>query len=63
MSAVPTPARAEATLEGDGLVVNLGGAWRITQPLPVLAEGAGRQPAARGAAAHGRAWSAGTARS
>jgi phospholipid/cholesterol/gamma-HCH transport system permease protein len=34
MSAVPTPARAEATPEGESLVVNLGGAWRITQPLP-----------------------------
>jgi len=27
-------ARAEATLEGETLVVNLGGAWRITEPLP-----------------------------
>lgn len=35
MNAVPTHARAEATLEGDSLVVNLGGAWRITRPLPV----------------------------
>ena len=34
MSMVPTYARAEATLEGDRLTVNLGGAWRITQPLP-----------------------------
>ena len=34
MSAVPTPARAEAAPEGESLVVNLGGVWRITQPLP-----------------------------
>jgi phospholipid/cholesterol/gamma-HCH transport system permease protein len=34
MSGVPTPARADAALEGDQLVVTLGGAWRITDPLP-----------------------------
>jgi phospholipid/cholesterol/gamma-HCH transport system permease protein len=34
MSAVPTPARAEALLEGDRLVVTLGGAWSITRPQP-----------------------------
>ena len=35
MTAVPTHARAEAVPAGDALVVNLGGVWRITQPLPV----------------------------
>ena len=34
MTAVPTPARAEAVLEGDLLVVNLGGVWRVTGPQP-----------------------------
>jgi phospholipid/cholesterol/gamma-HCH transport system permease protein len=35
MTVVPTQARAEAVSTGDALVVNLGGVWRITQPLPV----------------------------
>jgi phospholipid/cholesterol/gamma-HCH transport system permease protein len=40
-------ARAEATLEGDRLVVNLGGAWRITQPLPAWSKVLGdRRPRA-----------------
>jgi phospholipid/cholesterol/gamma-HCH transport system permease protein len=34
MSVVPNPARAEARLEGDRLVVNLAGDWRITRPQP-----------------------------
>lgn len=34
MSAVPTPAHAEAVLEGDRLTVTLGGAWRLTQAQP-----------------------------
>jgi phospholipid/cholesterol/gamma-HCH transport system permease protein len=34
MTVVPTQARAEAVSTGDALVVNLGGIWRITQPLP-----------------------------
>ena len=47
MSAVPTHARAEATLEGETLVVNLGGTWRITEPLPVWARVlGGRRPRA-----------------
>jgi phospholipid/cholesterol/gamma-HCH transport system permease protein len=43
------PARAEATLEGDRLVVKLGGAWRITQPLPTWSKVLGeRRPRAVG---------------
>lgn len=34
MSAAPNPARAETTLDGNSLTVNLGGGWHITQPQP-----------------------------
>ncbi len=34
MPAVPVKASAETVVEGDDLVVTLGGAWRITGPLP-----------------------------
>jgi phospholipid/cholesterol/gamma-HCH transport system permease protein len=47
MSAVPTPARVETTVDGDRLLVDLGGAWRITDPLPVWSEVIGdRRPRA-----------------
>lgn len=34
MTEPQTPARADATVEGDGLVVRLGGDWQITAPWP-----------------------------
>src|SRR5512142_2135850 len=34
MSAAATVARVETVLEGDRLIVDLGGVWRITDPLP-----------------------------
>jgi len=37
MSAAPTQARVETSLEGDRLVAVLGGVWRITDPLPAWA--------------------------
>jgi len=40
---MPPNARAEAIPEGDGLVVTLGGDWRITQPLPAWRKVRGSQ--------------------
>jgi phospholipid/cholesterol/gamma-HCH transport system permease protein len=45
MTAMPLSARADAIPEGDGLVVTLGGDWRITQPLPVWRTVCGNQKA------------------
>ena len=44
MTAMPLRARAEAVLEGDGLVVTVGGDWRITEALPVWRKVRGKQP-------------------
>jgi len=45
MTAMPLSARADAIPEGDGLVVTLGGDWRITKPLPVWRTVCGNQKA------------------